>query len=75
VWVGILALNLTAREPDAPRMAGQQMPSASEMRFAFKEKQLLMAELAITSEPVPAEKPKAAPPSPHSERRNETVNA
>jgi anti-sigma factor RsiW len=75
VWVGILALNLAAREPDAPLMAGQEAPSASEMRFALKQKQLLMVELAITSEPVPAAKPKAAPPSPHSERRMETLNA
>ena len=45
------------------------------MRFALKQKQLLMAELAFTSEPAPADKPKAAPPSPRSERRNETLNA
>jgi len=56
-------------------MAGHPAPSASEMRFAVKQKQLLMAELAVTSEPAPADKPKAAPPSPHSERRNETLNA
>jgi hypothetical protein len=75
VWVGIVGLNFAAREPDAPLMAGQQAPSASEMRFALKQKQLLMADLAATSEPAPAEKPKAAPPSPRSDRRNETLNA
>jgi hypothetical protein len=75
VWVAILALNFTAREPDASVMAGQRVPSPSEMRFALKQQQLLMAEMAITSEPVPAKKPKAAPPSPRSERRNETLNA
>jgi hypothetical protein len=36
---------------------------------------LLMAELAIAPEPAPAHKPKAAPPSPRSERRNEALNA
>ena len=34
VWAVILALNLAAREPDAPLMAGQEVPSASEMRLA-----------------------------------------
>ena len=75
VWVGILGLNLTARESEAPLMAGQQVPSASEMRFALKQKQLLMAELAVTTEPAPADKPKAAPPSPRSDRRSQTLNA
>jgi anti-sigma factor RsiW len=75
VWVGIVALNFTAREPDAQLVAGQQFLSASEMRLALKQKQLLMAELAVTSEPAPAAKPKAAPPSPRSERRNETLSA
>jgi anti-sigma factor RsiW len=75
VWAVILALNFTAREGNAPLVAGQAVPSASEMRFAFKQKQLLMAELVVTSEPAPADKPKAAPPSPRSDRRIETLNA
>ena len=75
VWVGILGLNLAAREPDAPLVAGQELPSASEMRFALREKQQLMAELAVTSEPASAAKPKAVPPSPRSERRTETLDA
>ena len=74
VWAVILALNFAGREPEAPLVAGQESPSASEMRFAVKQKQLLMAELAMTSEPVPADRPKAAPPSPRSDRRNETLN-
>ena len=75
VWVVILALNLAARELDAPLAAGQGVPSASELRFAVKQKQLLMADLAFTSEPAPADKRKAAPPSPRSDRRNETLTA
>jgi anti-sigma factor RsiW len=74
VWVVILALNFAARQADAPLAAGREVPSASEMRLALKEKQLLMAELAITSEPAPADKSKAAPPSPRSDRRNENLN-
>ena len=75
VWAVILVLNLAAREPEAPLVAGQEVPSASEMRLALEQKYLLMSELALTSEPAPADKPKPARPSPHSERRNETLNA
>ena len=75
VWVGILLLNSAAREPDAPLVAKQEVPSASEMRLALKQKHLLMAELSPTPEPAPASKPKRPPPSPHSERRHETLNA
>lgn len=75
VWVMILALDFAAREPDASLMAAQEAPSVSEMRFALKQKQLLMAELAINSEPAPANKPKPALPSPRSDRRSETLNA
>ena len=73
-WVVILALNFAAREPDAPFAARQDLPSASEMRFALKQKQLLMADLAALAEPAPADKVKVAPPSPRSDRRNETLN-
>ena len=75
VWAVILVLNLAAREPEAPLVAGQEVPSASEMRLALEQKYLLMSELALTPEPAPADKPKPAPPSPHSERRNEALNA
>jgi len=75
VWVGILALNFAAREPAAPLVASQELPSASEMGFALKQKQLLMAGLAVTSEPVPADRPKPALPSPRSDRHSETLNA
>jgi anti-sigma factor RsiW len=75
VWAVILVLNLAAREPEAPLVAGQEVPSASAMRLALEQKYLLMSELALTPEPAPADKPKPVRPSPHSERRNETVNA
>jgi anti-sigma factor RsiW len=75
VWAVILMLNLAEREPGAPLVAGQEVPSASELRLALKQKYLLMSELALTSEPSPSDKPKPARPSPHSERRNETLNA
>ena len=74
VWVVILALNFTAREPDARLVAGQMVPSMSEMRFAWKQKQLLMADLALALELAPADTAKPAPTSPHSDRQKETLN-
>jgi anti-sigma factor RsiW len=73
-WVVILALNFTAREPDARLEARQTVPSLTEMRFAWRQKQLLMADLALALEPAPASKANPAPPSPHSERQKETLN-
>jgi anti-sigma factor RsiW len=75
VWALILTLNLTAHESDGPLQAGLKAPSASEMRFALRQKYLLMAELAAISEPVAADKPKAAPRGPRADRRNELLNA
>ena len=74
-WVVILGLDFAAREPALPVVARQELPSTSEMRFALKQEQLLMADLALTSEPAPARKPKPAPLSPRSDRRMETLNA
>jgi hypothetical protein len=73
-WAVILVLNLAAREPDAALVAGHEVPSASEMRLALEQKYLLMSELALTSEPAPADKPKPVRPSPYSGWRNETLN-
>jgi anti-sigma factor RsiW len=71
-WVVILVLNSAAREPVSPIVAGQDLPSASEMRLALKQKDLLLAELALTAEP--AAKSKPAPPSPRSDRRKATLD-
>jgi len=74
-WVVILVLDFTAREPDTTLVAGQRVPTLSEMRLAWKQKERLMAELAVTIELAPADKPKPASPSPRSDRRNGTLNA
>ena len=73
-WAVILVLNGTAREPDAPVVAGKQLPPVAEVRFAVEQKHLLMADLAFATEPAPPDKPKAAPPSPRSDRRKEILN-
>jgi anti-sigma factor RsiW len=74
VWAVIFALNGAAREPGGQIAAGKQLPPAAAVRFAVEQKHLLMADLASTIEPVPADKPKAAPASPRSDRRKEAVN-
>lgn len=73
-WAVILLLNLTAREPATRPLAGQRVPSASEMRFAWKQKQLLMADLAFAVEPAPAAESKAAPWNPRSDRQKDNLN-
>jgi anti-sigma factor RsiW len=73
-WAVILVLNGTAREPDAPVVAGTEMPPVAEVRFAVEQKHLLMADLAFPTEPAPADKPKAVPPSPRSDRRKGALN-
>jgi hypothetical protein len=73
VWMMIFALHFSGRETNAPLVAKQQMPSASEMRVALKQKQWWMAELAVTSETGSTDKAKAVPPRPRSEQRTETM--
>jgi anti-sigma factor RsiW len=75
VWTVVFALHFSARQTDTPLAARPGAPSATEMRFAMKQKELLMAELAGASEPVPADKPKPVPTSPRSDRRNSTLNS
>jgi len=74
VWGVILVLDLTASEPNARLVAGQGIPSVSEIRFAWKQKQLLMADLAFALEPAPAGKSSPAPPGPHSDRQTDNLN-
>lgn len=71
-WAVILGLNFTAREPGATSLAAQRVPSASEVRLAWKQKQLLMADLAGATEPAPADK--APPPSPRGEQARRALN-
>jgi anti-sigma factor RsiW len=74
VWVVIFALNFAAREPEQRLVAGEQLPAVSEVRFAVKQKLLLMADLISLSEPAPAIKIAPAVPSPRSDRRKQTLN-
>jgi hypothetical protein len=70
----ILALDLAAREPETTLVSAHGVPSASEMRLAWRQKQLLMAELTGTPEPAPPQKAKVVPPGPRGERTKDTRN-
>jgi len=74
-WAVILTLNFAAREPEAALAAGKQLPPAAEVRFAVKQKQLMMADLVPLAESAPADKAKTVPTSPRSDRRTEALNA
>jgi anti-sigma factor RsiW len=74
VWIVILALNFTADENVAGPIVRKDAPTASAIRFALKQRQLLMAEFPAASELAPADKPKTTRPSPRSDRRQQTLN-
>ncbi|HOX57933.1 MAG TPA: zf-HC2 domain-containing protein [Candidatus Paceibacterota bacterium] len=74
VWVVILTLNFAARESETRLAAGKQLPHATEVRFAVKQKRLLLAELAFLPQPILTGKSKAPTISPRSERRAQTLN-
>lgn len=67
-WLLILFMNLATRNAEQMPVAQQAGPSTSEMRFALKQKQLLMAELAVLAETASQSKGKSAMPRPRSQR-------
>jgi hypothetical protein len=73
-WMSILLLNATARQTDAMPTARQPAPSTSEIRFALRQKQVLMVELAIPSENSSVGQSKVAAPGPRSQRHMLNLN-
>lgn len=73
-WMGILLLNATARQTDAMPTVRQPAPSTSEVRFALKQKQLLMVGLAMPTETSSAGRSKTAPPGPRTQRHILNLN-
>ena len=71
VWVVILALNLQARETVGPALARHPIPSASEIRLAVLQKQLLLADPSVATE-TPAF-PRAPAPGPRTQRGENTL--
>ncbi len=67
VWVVILALQLASRDPTA--VAARNMrPLSPEMLMVLRQQKLLLAELVERPEPRAAERPKALPLRPRSDR-------
>ena len=73
-WVVILGLNLTTHDA-ALRVCKRTSPSSPQVFMAFQEQQRLLTELIGPREAPAAEKPKAAPPRPRSERLKDLMLA
>src|ERR1035441_4315253 len=74
VWLVILGVNLTTREASTV-VAKRAAPVSSQSFMAFQEQERLLSELIGTSETPVAERTKASPPRPRSERRLELLQA
>ena len=75
VWLIILTLNFATGEKSTA-VAKRQPPPSPEMLMVLKEQEKILAELLTErSEPREADRPKAATPSPRSERRREMMMA
>jgi hypothetical protein len=74
VWILIIAVNLSQRDP-AEMMARKSPPPSPEMILTFRQQEMLLAELIGPNEPRIAEPPKTFTPRPSSERRFETLTA
>ena len=74
VWLVILGVNLTTREASTV-VSKRAAPVSSQSFMAFQEQERLLSELIGTSETPVAERTKASPPRPRSERRLELLQA
>jgi len=75
VWVVILTLQLASRDP-TDVAARKTPPPSPEMLMVLRQQRLLLAELVERSEPPPAaDRPKAVPPRPRSDRYRATFSA
>jgi hypothetical protein len=74
-WAVILMLNTTARETDQAAGTRRPAPSTLDLRFALKQKQLWMVELAAPSGATSASSSKMAPVGPRSERHLVNLNS
>jgi len=72
-WLLILFLNLETRDSETTPVARAEAPSTSEMRFALKQKQLLVAELSIAAETSSPVKVKTPMPRPRSQRQESNL--
>jgi hypothetical protein len=74
-WLLILFLNLETRQTERMPVPREATPSATEMRFALKQRQSMMAELAVAAESATATKMKTAMPRPRSQRQENDLKS
>ena len=75
VWVVILALHFATREKPTALEAHHCVAPPTESLRKLREREALLAELVELSQPAPTDAPKAVPPRPRSNRRDEFLNA
>jgi hypothetical protein len=74
VWVVIIGVNLSLREP-APVVAQRTAPPAPQIMAALQEQKRMLAELTDSTPPAEAVPPKDFKPRPRSQARRETMSA
>ena len=75
LWVVILAVNFATRETAPTLEARRFTPLTPETQRLLKQQGQLLAELSGQSQPREADRPKAMPPRPRTDRRDEMLNA
>jgi hypothetical protein len=74
VWILIFIVNFSQQDK-SEMMARKTSSPSPEMMLAFRQQEILLAELIGPNEPQIAERPKTFSPRPSSERRFETLTA
>ena len=74
-WLVILAVNLATRETAPALEARRVTPLSPDTLRLLKQQEQLLAELSGQFKPRDADRPKAMPPGPRTERREESLNA
>lgn len=75
LWVLVLGLNFAAREPAWSEAVRPPLPPSPQMRELLRQQEQLFAELIGPVEKPVAGRPKPSTPQPHSQRREEFLNA
>ena len=75
VWLVILAVNFATRETTPTLQARSVTPISPDTLRLLKQQGQLLAELSSQSQTREADRPKAMPPRPRTDRRDEMLNA
>ena len=75
LWLVILGVNFATRGTSPTLEARPVTPISPDTLWLLKQREQLLAEMSGGFEPREAGRPKAAPPRPRTERRNEQLNS